>query len=34
MTRDERREYGYRVVALTYIALVERGWLMIDKGAV
>ena len=33
MTRDERREFGYRAVALTYIALVERGWLMIDKEA-
>jgi hypothetical protein len=33
MSRDERRAFGYRAVALTYIALVERGWLTIDKEA-
>lgn len=34
MTRDERREFGHRVVMLTYVALLERGWLMIDRSAV
>lgn len=33
MTREERRAFGYRVVALTYIALFERGWLVIDTEA-
>lgn len=31
MSRDERRAYGYRAVALTYVALLERGWLTIDR---
>lgn len=32
MSREERRAFGYRVVALTYVALLERGWLTIDRG--
>lgn len=34
MDKDERREFGQRVVMLTYVALMERGWLKIDQEAV